>query len=151
MPSFARHGSPGFPNGASSYQSWASALGVHTGDSDGDLLDNAFEYAFGFDPSTKQSIPLLLEQLVPPSGGLTTTYHAPAVAPEDVILSIESSTDLKNWTTEAIRIANGLWTGEGSLEATSPDEGLSIIRLHLPPGRTRFTRMKVDILDPEAP
>ena len=151
MPSFARHGSPGFPNGASSYQSWASALDVHTGDSDGDLLDNAFEYAFGFDPSAKQSIPLLLEQLIPPSGGLTTTYHAPAVAPEDVILSIESSSDLKNWTTEAIRIANGSWNGEGSLQSTSSAEGLSIIRLHLPPGRTRFTRMKVDIFDPEAP
>ena len=151
LPSFARHGSPGFPNGASSYQSWASALGVHTGDSDGDLLDNTFEYAFGFDPSAKQSIPLLLEQLIPPSGGLTTTYHAPAVAPEDVILSIESSSDLKNWTTEAIRIANGSWTGEGSLQSTSPAEGLSIIRLHLPPGRTRFTRMKVDIFDPETP
>ena len=151
MPSFARHGSPGSPNGASSYQSWANALGVHGGDGDGDLLDNTFEYAFGFNPSVGQSVPLLLEQSVPPSGGLTTTYHAPAVAPEDVIFSIESSSDLKNWTAEAIRIANGSWTGEGSLEATRPAEGLSVIRLHLPPGQTRFTRMKVNILDSEAP
>ena len=151
MPSFARHGSPGAPNGASSYQSWASALGVDSGDSDGDLLNNAFEYAFGFNPSIRQSIPLLIEQSIRAQGGLTTTYHIPAVAPEDVTFLIESSTDLLNWTPEAIRVANGRWTGEGTLEATSPAEGLGLIRLHLPPGQRRFIRMKVDIFRPEDP
>ena len=89
MPSFARHGSPGFPNGASSYRSWASALNVSAGDSDGDFLENAFEYAFGFSPSVRQSIPLVLDRFAPAAGGLTTTYHIPAISPEDVIFRIE--------------------------------------------------------------
>ena len=148
MSSFARHGSPGFPNGASSYHSWASALNVSTGNSDGDFLDNAFEYAFGFSPSVRQSIPLVLERFTPAAGGLTTTYHIPAISPEDVIFRIESSPDLKNWNLEAIRVANGPWSGKGPVEATSPDEGLGVLRLHLPPGQRQFARMKVEIFDP---
>ena len=149
-PSFARHGSPGFPNGASSYQSWINALGVTQEDEDGDLLSNPFEYAFGSNPLTRQSVPVLFEQSIH-SSGVSISYHIPAVAPEDVIFHIQSSSDLQTWTTQATRTANGPWTGPGTLEAAKAEEGLGIIRLQLPSERSLFTRMQVEIFEPASP
>ncbi|MDP7105806.1 MAG: lamin tail domain-containing protein, partial [Roseibacillus sp.] len=150
-PSFALHGSPGFPNGASSYHSWASTLGVGLGDEDGDLLSNLFEYAFGFDPLERQSVPILFEQFIHPVEDSTTIFHVPAVAPEDVIFHIQSSLDLQTWTTQATRTANGPWKGPGEVEAVHAEQGFGIVQIHLPGAPALFTRMKVEIAESVQP
>ncbi|MCH2063976.1 MAG: lamin tail domain-containing protein [Roseibacillus sp.] len=144
-PSFSRHGSPGFPNGASSYSSWARALGIARGDDDGDAMSNLFEYAFDFDPLEPQFASILFEQSLHPGEGSTSTFHVPAVAPADVIFRIQSSLDLKTWTTQATRVANGPWTGPGNVEAVHAGEGLGIVQIHLPYAPALFTRMQVEI------
>ena len=150
-PSFSRHGSPGFPNGASSYFSWARALGIGLGEDDGDLMGNLFEYAFGFDPLEQQSVSILFEQSIPPAGGSTSIYHVPAVAPADVIFRIQSSLDLKTWTTQATRVANGPWAGPGEVNATHAGEGIGIVQINLPGAPALFTRMQVGIAEPAQP
>ena len=150
-PSFALHGSPGFPNGASSYHSWATTLGVGLGDEDGDLLSNLFEYAFGFDPLERQSVPILFEQFIHPLEGSATIFHIPAVAPEDVIFHIQSSLDLQTWTTQATRTANGSWKGPGEVEAVHAEEGLGIVRIRLPAAPALFTRMQVEVTETAQP
>ena len=150
-PSPARHGSPGAPNGASSFSSWASALGARPADEDGDGLSRPFEYAFGFNPFRRQSVPILFEQSMHPVDGPFSTYHVPAVAPADVVFHIQSSNDLQTWTNEATRIANGPWVGPGRVEAAQSGEGLGMVRIKHPDIPTAFTRLKVEVVTSPPP
>ena len=145
------HGSPGAPNGASSFASWASALGARPGDGDGDSLSRPFEYAFGLNPFQHQSVPILLERVVPAAGGPATTYHVPAVAPADVVFHIQSSNDLRTWTNEATRIANGPWVGPGQVQSARAAEGLGMVRVRHPNDPALFTRLKVEIIGAPPP
>ena len=150
-PSPARHGSPGAPNGASSFSSWASALGARPGDDDSDGLSGPFEYAFGFNPFQHQSVPVLLEQIMHPLEGSTTTYHVPAIAPADITFHLQSSEDLRIWTNEATRIANGPWTGPGQVESLQSGAGLGMVRLHHQDKSVLFTRLKVEVINTPPP
>ncbi|MDE0596486.1 MAG: lamin tail domain-containing protein [Roseibacillus sp.] len=143
IPSIALHGSPAAPNGAASFEEWSNLLGAGLDDPDGDTHSNPIEYAFGLDPFTRRTIPILA--LNPTAGeGLTSTFLFPAVAPGDVTVRIQSSTDLEFWTTEATRISNGPWTGSDDFESVTPASGFGVLRLHHPATLQWFTRIVVD-------
>lgn len=149
MPSFAPDGTPGSPNGASSFASWAASLQVGEGDTDGDTLSDPFEYAYGLDPHKPNFVPILLNQTIHPTDGSVSTFHIPAVVPEDVIFHIQSSPDLRTWTTQAIRISNGPWIGPSEVESVQSSGGLGIVRVHLPSAPQLFTRVLVEFFRSE--
>lgn len=146
-PSIALLGSPAAPNGAASFGEWSSLPGVDPAadsDPDGDTHSNPIEYAFGLDPFTHRTIPIL--SLNPTAGeGSTSTFLFPAIAPEDVTIRIQSSTDLEFWTTEATRISNGPWIGSGDFESATPASGFGVLRLHHPATLQLFTRLVLDL------
>ena len=88
---------------------------------------------------------------MPAAGGPATTYHVPAVAPADVVFHIQSSNDLRTWTNEATRIANGPWVGPGQVQSARAAEGLGMVRVRHPNDPALFTRLKVEIIGAPPP
>jgi hypothetical protein len=90
--------SPGDIAPGNRYDDWATLNGVSDQDSDndGDGLTSVMEYAFGTNPySANFSSPL---EVTPSGSGYSLNYNLSLLRP-DVDLVLQSSTDLKDWTT----------------------------------------------------
>ncbi len=144
--SFDLHGSPGAGNSVATFAAWTAALGTGNGDTDGDSLADPLEYALGLDALTAEFLPVLFSLDLVPGSSLRSTFVVPAVAPPDTAFHLQSSTDMRTWTTHATRIGNGPWTGSVVVESALPPSGLGLATLHLPAAAPQLlTRMRIVI------
>ena len=84
-------------------------------DPEGDSLSNLIEYALGLDPNADDSASLPTSLFVEEGGD---TYLALSIRRQtgltDVVLSIETSTDLLDWTTSDMMVGNPVDHGDGT-------------------------------------
>jgi hypothetical protein len=90
----------------------------------GDGATNLLKYAFGLDPNT--AMPAEARAALPRfdnSGGANAlVFKLPVVAARDLIIKIEASANLTDWTEIARRTRGGPWTGSAFVFTGTPDE-----------------------------
>lgn len=132
------------PLAAWKIQHLGSSTAPDDGDPDHDGLPNVVEYALG-------KIPTLPDAAGQPAASLAANFIRLTVprdpARDDIVMIVEATSDLSNWTPLALSINGSPFTGPGYLSGETPGSGVkSVVVRDLVPvssGPRRFLRLRV--------
>jgi MBG domain len=89
----------------------------------GDGSSNLFKYAFGIDAKTPMSeeARAALPRLVSDASFRALVFDMPVTGSSDLVIKIQASSDMNNWSEIARRTRGGEWTGTASVFTGTPN------------------------------
>ncbi|MEM7010283.1 MAG: S8 family serine peptidase [Verrucomicrobiota bacterium] len=128
--------------------------GPHTepdADPDSDGLTNIEEFAYGLNPLASDAGSPRLARSISFSGRLGLEFDLPRQIASDLMMFVDASSDLENWTNIKQRIGGQDWAGQGEIEITDLPDAIRIRILDTQLQSTenqRFLRMRFALSNP---
>ena len=107
------------------------SIGTPGEDDDGDQLPNLFEYFVGLNPTVSDAMDTVLWMKADTST-VSFNFMSPLDGRSDLVVEVQKSTDMTNWTTIATRTGNNPWPNNVGLSMTPMGEGMEQVQVNEP-------------------